>query len=338
MMKTMSTTAAMREPLAGALEWIDRYANAVAEQLPVKQRSDIQMEVRSLLLDEIDAAAGNGAPTEDQVLELLRRYPSPTEMAARYGAPQYLIGPRYYHNYVSVLTLVTTIVLIVNVVAIVAAAFVQSDTFSILSLIGNLFSGIFVSAGIVTLIFALLERSGVKMDDKEHADKGWSPRDLPAANDRNRANVGDMVWDIVWTLILLTWLNVYVNADGSMPAYIGEWVNIPLFSALFVAAIPWLSLLWTGELMVTIFALARRRWRTTARVLVITLNVIAVGVMTWVLNAGAVAGAPTFEPWVRGFMVVAILVSLFEIAGHLWAIFKTETNRPGRIALATIQG
>ena len=38
-----------------AQEWIDRYVNAVGSALPVRERGDVEAEIRSLIQDELEA-------------------------------------------------------------------------------------------------------------------------------------------------------------------------------------------------------------------------------------------------------------------------------------------
>ena len=50
---------------------IDRYVNEVGRHLPRKNRSDIQAELRSLLMDALEDRAGL-EPTEPEIVECVR--------------------------------------------------------------------------------------------------------------------------------------------------------------------------------------------------------------------------------------------------------------------------
>jgi hypothetical protein len=95
-----------------AQEWIDRYVNAVGEALPLRERGDVEAEIRSLLQDELEArGVALDDPDEQTVLSVLEQFGRPEDLAARYAPPRVLIGPTLF----PIFRLVTTIVLLVLV-------------------------------------------------------------------------------------------------------------------------------------------------------------------------------------------------------------------------------
>ncbi|GAF71800.1 unnamed protein product, partial [marine sediment metagenome] len=75
---------------------IDRYVYEVGRHLPRKNRSDIQVELRSSLIDALEDRAGR-EPTEAEIVELLKEFGPPKVVAASYYPEgQYLIGPPLY--------------------------------------------------------------------------------------------------------------------------------------------------------------------------------------------------------------------------------------------------
>src|SRR5215210_6101773 len=89
---------------------IDRYIAEVGKHLPRKQRTDIEAEIRSTLEDMLEERKqAEDEVSEAQIIELLREYGAPRDVADSYVGPRYLIGPRVYPTF----ELVTRIVLIV---------------------------------------------------------------------------------------------------------------------------------------------------------------------------------------------------------------------------------
>ena len=93
------------------MDLIDRYVHEVGRHLPRKNRSDIQTELHSLLVDMLEDRAGPD-PSEAEVVEFLQEYVEPRTVAASYAPQaQYLIGPVLYPLFqlVSGITLVAVI-------------------------------------------------------------------------------------------------------------------------------------------------------------------------------------------------------------------------------------
>src|SRR6188474_235110 len=90
---------------------IDRYITELGKHLPRRNRTDIEAEIRSTLEDMLDERKqANGPSDEATVLELLKEYGSPREVAATYKTHQYLIGPRLFPTFEMVLRIVFAVV------------------------------------------------------------------------------------------------------------------------------------------------------------------------------------------------------------------------------------
>jgi hypothetical protein len=64
---------------------IDSYINDIAARLPRKLRNDVGVELRTLLTEQLTAAAAGRAPDEKLALEVVRRFGPPEEVASRYS-------------------------------------------------------------------------------------------------------------------------------------------------------------------------------------------------------------------------------------------------------------
>src|SRR5512147_2725667 len=103
---------------------IDKYIAEVGKHLPRKNRADIEAEIRSTLEDMLDertqgkGPADKGPVDEATVMELLKEYGSPREVAATYQIHQYLIGPRLFPIFEMVLRIVFAVVTVVSFVGL----------------------------------------------------------------------------------------------------------------------------------------------------------------------------------------------------------------------------
>jgi hypothetical protein len=95
---------------------IDRYINAVGRHLPNKNKADIQNELRSTLMDALEARHGKET-TEEQAATLLKEFGHPEKVAGSYWPEgRYLIGPRLYPLFRMVVGISITVFVIVQLV------------------------------------------------------------------------------------------------------------------------------------------------------------------------------------------------------------------------------
>ena len=308
-----------------AMEWIERYSAEVGQMLPAARRRDIELEIRSLLMDEAEASADGAPVREADVLALLERYPSPMQMAGRYGAPRHLIGPALYPTYLEVVWLVGVIVTVVNTIAVVAGIFNGADA-SPDALFGFAVSyaqGLLTSIAIVTVIFALVERQGSE-EVAALAEKGWSPRSLPALGAGNRASLSDLFTTIVTALGSVLVLNLFVRGDGAITIPGGDPITLALFSERFLAFVPWLTAIWLGELGVALVVLARRRWERGTRLAMVALGLAGAALLVTMLAGGALGASAGMERWVDAGVAIALLATLYELVSHLVGLLRAR--------------
>lgn len=162
----------------------DRYVHATTRELPSARRDEIGRELRASIADQVDDRIAAGEPREQAEHDVIAGLGDPIRLAANYtGRPLALIGPAAYPAWRRLLGLLITIV--VPIVAILAGvgALIGDDSF------GRVVLTVWVAALTVTvhlgfwvtLIYAVLERSGVfDPGGAETAGADWSP-DLLAA-------------------------------------------------------------------------------------------------------------------------------------------------------------
>jgi len=198
---------------ATPLELVDRYLEAVHFWLPKTERQqDVLAELGEDLRSQIENRASElGRPLEaSEVSQILKRCGAPMVVASRLGPKQHLIGPALYPIYTFVLKMVLLWILVPVFIFIVGPANVVNSNgnwgLAIGQTIGNLWSGLFIAAGIITLVFAILERSHAQA---QIACK-FDPLALPPVRRRERrpspvhtvCQLAFGVFGLIWLLLL----------------------------------------------------------------------------------------------------------------------------------------
>jgi hypothetical protein len=188
------------------MDLIDRYLDAVRLLLPPGERDDITAELRDVLMTRREEKAeqlGRGL-TRQEDEALLKEFGHPLAVAGRYGPQRYLIGPELYPVFIFVLRIVLACVVGAGVIAGLSQGLIvrTPPATAVRTVIETIWTGGFVSVGIVTLVFAVLQRQPVR--EKMFGD--WVPsRDLPRVTPRRRPRWYDHVAGIVVQSIFVLW-------------------------------------------------------------------------------------------------------------------------------------
>lgn len=209
---------------------IDIYIQEVTRRLPEKSRDDIALELRSTIGDMLPENH-----SEKEVKEVLGNLGNPGVLASEYSErPMYLIGPRYFDTYMTLLKLVIPIVSMLAFFVIIVENILtysgEEDIVNgiinvIIIILGHGFWGI-ISATIqaffwITIVFAILERTE-SSKEKSPLTPGWtewSPDDLnsiPLISKEKRISTGDIFGTLVWISIFIL---VYFNASDLLGVY-----------------------------------------------------------------------------------------------------------------------
>jgi hypothetical protein len=148
------------------VELVDRYLQAVRFWLPkTQQQEELIAELGDDLRSQIEAQEEElGRPLDNvEASAILKRCGAPMVVASRLGPKQYLIGPALFPIYWFVLKMVLFWILVPVFIFIVGPANWAGNGkdwgMAALQTFGDLWSGLFIAAGIVTLVFAILERT-----------------------------------------------------------------------------------------------------------------------------------------------------------------------------------
>jgi len=233
-------------------ELMERYIYEVIRRVPSAHKEDIRMELQELIEDMYEAESSN-------MESVLSKLGDPAEFAKKYRDDRsYVISPEYYDNYVWVLKIVLICIAASSILSFIVSTII--DGFAEADLIGPLIYGF----GMVTLVFAILERLKVKVDIREKKvwsvnnlnddinlnKKAWAPNQMrPVPNKKSLISRTETIAGLVFIMIFGAMMifapqlfGAYVFDDGKLVRTISifnleQWPTIiPVLSLIFFAS------------------------------------------------------------------------------------------------------
>lgn len=239
------------------MDVLDRYLNAIRWNLPrAAKADDVIAELRDVIASRVEEREDklDRALTPDEVSGVLRDFGHPLVVAARYSTQQWLVGPDIFPFYLFSLKVVLAISALIFVVAGVGGLLSGG-----LSSLGQALHGAFWTllshAGLVTLIFAIIERTGWLTEYL----KTWKPESLPELPDfeakpksawESMFEVAVGIGVILWWAGLVHVPILYTGAKGLDlaldPVWTGLWWPILalLIARLVFNVVQWLRPSW----------------------------------------------------------------------------------------------
>ncbi|MEW9109566.1 MAG: hypothetical protein AB2374_09460 [Cytobacillus gottheilii] len=205
---------------------IEIYIQEVTRRLPEKNRSDIALELRSTIEDMLPDEY-----KEEDVKAVLEKLGNPVALAGGYrDQPMYLIGPRYYDLYISLLKMILPIAVVVSFISMVASYFIQyNGDENIVNIIVTLTTkGIItlLEVGVqvffwLTIVFAVIERTdkSKETDPITNSMTKWTAEDLKAVTyipKKKAISKSEVFGSFIWIAI---WVSFYFNADHLLGIY-----------------------------------------------------------------------------------------------------------------------
>jgi hypothetical protein len=193
---------------------LERYLDAVGRHLPPEKEADILAELRDDIqasLDDRAAALGRGL-TEAEEAGVLRPYGRPILMASRYARQRQLVGPDWFPFYWTTLKIALAVVFIAQVAVLVLLAIAARPTGAAAGRLFAFPTGTAVTVfAWVTLVFAVLERTGLRTRFKEN----WNPRALPRVAPRGTrpSRIGVAIELAIYALFVTWWTAVHRSTD-----------------------------------------------------------------------------------------------------------------------------
>lgn len=309
-------------------EMIDRYVNEVGQRLPRKVRADIEMELRSLLLDSLDEQS-DGEPTPKIAAEVLREFGHPEEIAAKYRPEEALIGPKLFPTYKVVVTITVSIIGVLHLLGLGLTLWQGSGTEIVGKVLDFAFSfgrSAILNAGIVTLIFAVIERTaGDSLQLPENQAKEWNPYELPPVKDPDRIKRAELVVGIVFSLVFIAWLNLFPNWFGGAQFSGGESGIYTLLTAEFILLVPWLTASWLLDVALKTAVLIQGRWNRVTRWLELAVAAFGLYVVYQIYSLEAISTVPVFSMMAKWGLAVVMVIVVLDLLAKL---FRLLWGRP----------
>jgi hypothetical protein len=241
---------------------IDKYVTEVGRHLSLlKGREDIEKELKSTLEDMLEDRAEQTGRARDEAMEieLLKEYGPPQKVASTYNPHPYLIGPRMFPLFLMVLKIVLAVVVIVMLAiswinAVVSYPLLAADFMQIIIQgFGNALSTAIAAFGNVVIVFAILERILPEKEIGGFSDEeDWDPASLAKQPDPDIVKRGDLIAEIVFTVLGLAFLNGLFN--------------LPLLSREFAQFIPWINAVFLAGIVLDVYLLFIAKWNVLGRV------------------------------------------------------------------------
>jgi hypothetical protein len=336
---------------------IDRYIAEVGKHLPHKNRADIEAEIRSTLEDMLDERKqGDGPAGEAIILQLLKEYGAPRDVAATYRPPQYqyLIGPRMFPIFERVILIVSAVVVGASLiglgVGLAKTGFTGPQFVSSLGeWFGGLISGLIAAFGNIALVFAIIERTQAAKEfqkEFEKESKDWDPEELKSEPDPDKVDLADHIATLIFTILGLVVLNLYPNLIAIRFMSDGTLVKLPILTTAFFSFLPWINIMGLFQIGFSGFMLGQRTWNPATRVLSILIDIagmvlgIAIlrtpgifGLTPEVLNAIGIAKDVQDLTRLFNFLptliiVIIVLATTVKVIKSLLRLFSNRSRSP----------
>jgi hypothetical protein len=319
------------------MDLLDRYLAAIARELPKAQAGDVIAELRDTLLSQIEEReAGLGRKLDRKELEaLLKEFGHPLVVAGRYRKMQHLIGPEVFPFWFATLRTVLAVEAAIwlggTIVGLAASRTPMDQAFQ--GLTSSLLPFAIFTFGIVTLVFAVMERAGV-----ERLRQSWRPARLPPARVFRRGRFEVATEIIMGGVFLLWWLGLIHFSDLiSMPIAL-KWELAPIWTEVHWIIVAYV-LAEMGVNSLELFNPAAVRVNAS---LALIKNLAGCAIVVYVLQAGhwlqviapslppeAVAKAQTaFDQGMRLGLVATAFVLAAKAVYSGWRIIRAGGGAP----------
>ncbi len=267
------------------MELIERYLQEIGRHLPRPQRKDILSELRSSLMDTLEAKFG-GNVTPDAVEQVIKEMGPPRKVAASFHAEgQYLIGPTLYPTFKLILGIVLAAVIGGQLLALMIALALGNRSVSLPADLAVIANSLPAAVGMVVIVFALLQRYGVRPVVEEGV---FDPRKLPALEGDEPIKPGEQIVSIIVGVVVLALLSQFAMGGGF--AALGLFDD-PVVDQYFF----WIALSMVIGIVLDIWLLWKGRWQPATRIAkigsevfsIVVLALLIQGHTAWLTQMGA---------------------------------------------------
>jgi hypothetical protein len=331
---------------------IDKYIAEVGKHLPRRNRADIEAEIRSTLEDMLEERSqGAGPADEATVMQVLKEYGAPREVAAKYKTHPYLIGPRLFPIFEMVIRIVFLVVIGASLIGLTVDLLQTGLTgpeivSAIGKWLGGLFTGLIMAFGNIVIVFAIIERTKPATDAFEKEVRDWDPKDLLREQDPDEVDKADHVATIIFSALALVVFNLYPDLLSIRCYSDGTWLTMPILTETFFSFLPWINLMAVLQIAYSSFMLGQKYWRPMTRALDIGLHLAGMVLAVVILRTpgitnitpeslasmGIVDGAEDLARlfnYLPTLLIIGIVATtIFIVIKHLLRIFYGNSGPP----------
>jgi hypothetical protein len=318
------------------------YLLAIQFWLPNQQKQDITAELSEELRAQMEeqAAALGRELKQSEVEALLQRFGSPLLVAHRYLPQESLIGPMLFPVYRLVLKIVVLCFLVPWMLVWIALLVYGHGSghgslgANAAQLLGSLsFTG-FISVGVVTLVFAVLERTlaGSLLEE-------WNPRKLPALRNWHAIPRFSSAMELGGTLVAAVWW-----AGNMAPPLVWNTFHLRIELSSGWGYFYWgfLGLTGCGAALAAV-NLTRPYWSELRAVLRLLLDGAQSALFCWLLQAKVVTGvaitgasaqrsgemAAAVDVWMARMLPLGVILAVVALWTNGYRIYRTRRADAG---------
>jgi len=295
-------------------EVIESYVLDVMRRVPGKERDDVGLELRGLLTEMLDgrAEAEGVAPHDAMVLEMLRDFGTPAEVAARYQPPGFVIIPADQTRWFAILSLGGVGL---QWALTLPAIFQDQDTAAHWWMTWGLGSLWWPGFLVMT---ALVAAWGGQL-------RTFTPKAKARTLDAERVNRTAMVVGLAWFAVGAAIVIALPFIAGSLPGVLPQ---VFAFDPSFVSnRAPPVLILWLGIFATLVAVLAKGRWTPRLRWVSIGFSFGFAALLGWWLAAGPIFLAKATNDGARGAIALVLVIIAVDIAVQL---YRQRASLPSR--------
>ncbi|MBP7963840.1 MAG: hypothetical protein KBG20_16520 [Caldilineaceae bacterium] len=120
-----------------------------------------------------------------------------------------------------------------------------------------------------------------------------------------------LAFEIVGAIFLI-WLVNFTPNWFDVLATVGEEMEVKILWEAFVSYIPWLTLLWSGEIALNAFVLARGKWQPATRWVQIGFQLFSIGILYQILSGSALMMPAPVNLLIKGAFLLLLTVSALD--------------------------
>jgi hypothetical protein len=296
-------------------ELLESYVREVAGQLPVKMRSDVSLELASLLREDLVAKAETAgrAPDEALAVEVLKAFGPPREVAARYRPSSPLIDPSETRNFLMTVIVGSAVLVALSVPAAILTPEKNRD-------VG---ASLLWWIGIAAVIFVW--RGWVRR--RNPAKYAWTP----GKHDPDRVSRGGMIALLVMAVLGIVSFGMPRLAFGWLFGHGPIPTSLQFDPGFRVTRLPWLFAAWIWQALMLVVLIVRGRWSVTLRRMDLFLSIAVVALLAWYTGDGPVMLLAAPNQTVKAFITMIVLLLAIDIAVKVY-------RGAGQLSAVKLQG